>query len=212
MWKDIHKTQKQFLAALSPQEIADRIRRFRRRDVRSMTDTEVADAIVNIFSVDVDGQSQMFILRRQNRIPFGARLFRARSAKHSMFPLSCAVDEADAWEPPAGLIKTPGRLNKGGESLLYTCLNDPYVSLVEIRAGLNQPVAVFCYRARREVVTSELGEPVHHPQLTSDELFKLNLFEDFLYEEFTREVGKGTEHLYRASEPVPKRVEWPRSV
>lgn len=88
--------------------------------------------------------------------------------------------------------------------MFYACLDDPRVSLAEIRAGLNQPVAIFCYRARRIIRMSTLGEPIHHPQLTKDEMYKLNLFEDFLYEEFTREVGKGTEHLYRTSEMIAK--------
>lgn len=64
--------------------------------------------------------------------------------------------------------------------------------------------AMFVYRAKRPVKVNIIGSRFEGELLSDDERYKLNQVSDFLYDEFTRDVGTGTEHLYRLSETIAK--------
>lgn len=196
--------QKRILAQLSEQEISDRIAAFRQIDIRSLNDFELARAILRIMAEQVGDLQRAVLVRRFHRIPAGTRLMRARLAIDKSIPLSCAKIEDDAWAPKPEFVKYPGRLNAAQEPLMYVCVGDPYVALAEVRAELLRPAAVFWYQARRDIIGPVLGEPIDDGRFSSEELRKLNLFEDFLFEEFTRRVENGEEHLYRASQLIAK--------
>jgi hypothetical protein len=159
-------------------------------------------------SVEVEGKLTNFLVRSLSMVPSGAHLFRARKENGKSdrlpVPLPFATIEADAWAPPPQYVTKAGRLNAPNEPVLYASLGDPRVAVAEVRGACGEVTAIFGYRAKRDIITSPLGLPVHDPRFTEEELAKLNLFEQFLYEEFTRQVESGSEILYRPPQTIAK--------
>ncbi|OLS39193.1 hypothetical protein BTR25_13530 [Bacillus sp. MRMR6] len=112
--------------------------------------------------------------------------------------------EQDAWNPPANIIKAMGRLNKVNESLLYTAPGDPLVAIKEAKVKDGEFFSLIVYKARDEIKVNRIGNFERIEQLTELENLKLRLLINFLRDEFTKDVGQGTEYLYRVSERIAK--------
>lgn len=112
----------------------------------------------------------------------------------------------DAWNCPANLVTTYGRLHRPNESLLYVSPN-AITAIEETKIKYNQPFALIQYEATEDIKANCMGifnvqEQQH--ELSSNQLVKLRIINDFIKDEFTRDVGKGTEYLYRTSEFIAK--------
>ncbi len=57
---------------------------------------------------------------------------------------------------------------------------------------------------KKEVKVSIIGQWENQPELSSEENLKMRILLNFLNDEFTRDVGQGTEFLYRSSERIAK--------
>lgn len=195
---------KKLLAGQSASAITDRIRKFRRLQIKELNDEALSKEILNVLMVrQADGSDQFCMQLKSRQFEAGTDFFRARKAPNLIIPIKSAATVSDAWAPPETAVRNSSRLNKPGESLLYTSMH-PNTTLAEIRAVPDDFVAVFAFKATRRITGVAIGEPDFSPDFSDDELFKMNLINDFLFEEFTREVGIGTEHLYRTSEMIAK--------
>jgi len=98
-----------------------------------------------------------------------------------------------------------GRLNKVGESLLYVSFN-PYTAIKEIKLQENDRFSLSVYKTKKDIkaVAIGLGMTYDCYGLTDTEKIKARLIDRFLFDEFSRDVGAGTEFLYRASEHIAK--------
>ena len=142
-----------------------------------------------------------------NKYPKGTLFFRARQLDSSAIPNPKLMFESDFWSPPARYINKYGRLNKPGESLLYTTPGIPEITLKEINIPDNSYYALMVYEAVEDIKVNFIGQQPDYKMLgiQSDDIKLVNnLYNDFLKDEFSRDVGVGTEFLYIVSELIAK--------
>jgi hypothetical protein len=145
-----------------------------------------------------------FILPTRIRLyPSGTLFFRVRNANGNKLPLDCAIRESDAWNPPQDKC-TIQRLNKAGESLLYTTPGTPHISLKEAKTEPDNAAAIFVYRAQTDIKVNMIPPDITGLKLGEKERVNASLVINFLYDEFTRYVGNGNESLYKISEIIAK--------
>lgn len=206
IWGDLfpcmRKSTADFYEHIDLTELQNRIRKFRRLNIRFLDDNELFTEINNVLSI-----GNQFIYPTCTRIfAKGTEFYRVRSLSGSEIPFSELTTVSDMWEPPASVVSRPGRLNKVGESVLYATQGQPYVAVQETRILLNQYYALMSYVAIDDVKINYIGW-----EYTQDELqmsdkayFAFCLINDFLHDEYSRDVGQGTEFLYRVSESIAK--------
>ncbi|NRQ13448.1 hypothetical protein [Ensifer sesbaniae] len=200
---DILSNHKALLAQIDCSTILQKIQAFGSLDIKSISDRDLQDSILDVLT---GGTRRATLTRHSVTIPAGARLFRARSAEpgEHHIPFSCGKISTDAWAPEAKYVKSAGRLHKAGEPLFYSTLGHPLTTLNEIRLPQNEYAIVFEFVTQRPLTATSFGFTEMQPGYSSDELAKINLVEDFLYAEFSRDVPKGMEHRYRVSEHIAK--------
>jgi hypothetical protein len=184
-----------FSSNIHVDEIRKRIEEFRRRADGGIPDNECVNQVTSIF-----GDSYSF--HTETRCySTGTKFFRARSIPDddTIFPLRTIKQISDAWEPPSGLVKSLGRLNSIGQSVLYCCPGDPDLAIDEARARGNNHVAVMVYRSIKPVTCAVLGD-YGNSKLPKDDISRL--FYSFLDEEFAREVPAGYEGRYSITRAV----------
>lgn len=196
---------KKMLAKISASELQDRIRQFRRLDLKNIDDEQLYREIRKVLSFrNPDGSTHSNTRTYSRVLPAETKFFRARRIADLTIPPSAAKRIRDAEAPDGSFVKSQGRLNKIGEGLLYTAINDPSATFSECRIPTDGFAVIFCYTARRPLNASIFGAVDTDPAYSSEELLKINMINDFFYDEFTREVEKGLEHLYRPSEMIAK--------
>lgn len=196
---------KMILAQISLASLQTKIRDFRRLDLRSINDQQLSDELLKVLSVEQPDGNKLAILRTYGTVwPQGTKFFRARGVGTLDMPPSSGKTVRDTEAPDGLLIKTPGRLHKLGESLLYTAIGDPSVTLSECRIPVGGFAVISSYKARRPIKASVIGMVDKDLRFSPDELIKINMINDFFHDEFTREVETGLEHLYRPSEMIAK--------
>lgn len=111
----------------------------------------------------------------QNSIPLvrDSRLFRAR-----------VIESPDQIQEVANVMHSPhsasaGRLNKEGESLLYTA-SDISTALLEVRSDPGDLVSITQFSAKADLTTVALGRLAIPPNLPMSQRKKLGLIGDFL--------------------------------
>jgi hypothetical protein len=194
---------KEYLATFTASEMTDRIRNFRGKNFRKMNKGDVHQALLDVL---LGGQEYLSMPVYMGAYPAGTEFFRIRQPIKSgtAVPMDCALVEADAWEPPSQYARA-SRLNLDGEALLYTTPGNLLLPMDEAKLPHGAPAAMFVYRADRRIKVNVIGSRFEdHPSLTEEERHKLNQVADFLQDEFTRDVGAGTEHLYLLSETIAK--------
>lgn len=184
-----------FSSDIDTREITSRIEEFRRRAEAGIEDTECIDAVSSIFGRAYSFPTEM------SQYEAGRIFYRARAIEDSdtKIPLRTINNVNDAWEPPADFVKTQGRLNAVGQSILYCCPGDPSLAIDEARARGRRHVAVMSYRSVRAINVSIIGNYTKS-SLPKDSLTQL--FYNFLDEEFGREVQKGDEGRYSISRAI----------
>ena len=110
---------------------------------------------------------------------------------------------SDCCEPPKKLVKM-GRLNKDGEPILYTSPSDPRVAIGELKIPDHEWFSLIVYEAVEGVNVAIIGGDVDVEGLDDVDALKIEMIQGFLRDEFTRDVGRGTEYLYRISEIIAK--------
>ena len=201
--KAIQKITNDFYQSINPIEVQKKIRDFRRLNFKTISDGDLMTAIMNVlcingvFSYPVNIQT----------IKKGSHFFRVRKLRGNSIPFENFNKISDMWEPPKEKITKRERLNKVGESLLYTTLANPFIAIQEARIHEGDTYALIKYVAKDDVKINVIGGDYdlnNIPFSDNNAIIVFNLINDFLRDEFSRDVGEGTEYLYRISENIAK--------
>jgi len=200
-----YQSLKNHLKYVNPTTLQNKIRRFRNLPIKNLTKREIAAEIGEVLSFDTPFGRQAVLVPMSSHYPQGTRFYRVRNLAESdtaMPPRDMRFIE-DAWNPPTHVVKQ-GRVNLAKESLLYTSPLNPLVAIAEMKVEENSNFSLIVYEAVSQINVTVVGSSFETSELTEDELFKLSLLNDFLTHEFTRDVGMGTEYLYKISETIAK--------
>lgn len=194
-----------FLQYVDARELRRRISDFRKLNFRDLSYAEVSQAILDVILFDTPNGKMGIIRPSSASYPTGTRFYRVRAIPEDdhVTPLRSMSKVSDCWEPPPEVVPM-GRLNREGEPLLYTSLSDPLVAIDELKIADGEWCSVITYEAIEDVKVTVIGGNLDTEELENAEALKLELLQDFLHHEFTRDVGKGTEYLYRISEIIAK--------
>lgn len=197
---------KSMLSNITVLEIVNKIAKFRKVNLKDLSDKDLFDELTEAISIDYNGLKQSVLFPRLAEYPAHTRFYRVRkiNSEDSNFPNKTISKEQDVWNPPTQFVTRPGRLNKERESLLYTAPINPYIAIEEMKIQDNEKFGLIVYESKSPIKVVMIGLWEDIPELTEEENLKLRMYSDFLYTEFTRDVGIGTEYLYRVSELITK--------
>lgn len=193
-----------YLSKISIEEIELRREKVRSLNIKRMNDEELFNTIMDTISFDVDGIHQSRLMPRFHTYPEKTRFYKIRSldVTDHFVPLKAMSKESDAWNAPVDLCKA-GRINKEGESLLYTSPS-PNVCVEEMKIEDGNRFCLIVYESVKSIKASLVGIWEDNPDLSKDENLKMRMITNVLGDLFSKEVGKGTEYLYRVSERIAK--------
>ncbi|HHX0016758.1 TPA: hypothetical protein ACU3MP_000341 [Staphylococcus aureus] len=162
-----------------------------------------------IFKTLCDGKKGFSYIVNLKHYPAGTNFFRVRELNVDKVDKIDQImqNPQDFWNPPEKLVKKPGRLNKIGESLLYVSPIDPYVCINELKIKPGQFFLLIKYTAVEDINVNIIGGEYNYEKLnikSRKAIFIHEMINNFLKEEYSREVGEGTEHLYKTSELIAK--------
>ena len=81
--------------------------------------------------------------------------------------------------------------------MLYTSPINPSIAIEEIKIKDGERFCLIVYEAKTAIKVSLIGQWEDLPELNTEENLKMRIISNFLNDEFTRDVGTGTEYLYR---------------
>lgn len=198
---DIHA----FLSNIKFEDIEAKREQFRAIDLKRCSNEELFKSVMDIISFDYAGSSLGVIMPSFGTYPTDTKLYRIRKLEEEdhFIPLKALSNEQGAWNPPSECVKELGRLNDISESLLYTSL-DPNTPVEEMGIKEGERFLLIVYKAKRDVKVAYIGYWNDHPELSKEENLKMRMIHNILNDIFIKEVGKGTEYLYRASARIAK--------
>ena len=137
--------------------------------------------------------------------PAGTLFYRVRAIPEDdhIIPLRTISKVSDCWEPPKEIVKL-GRLNKEQEPLLHTSPMDPRLAVGEMKIPDGVRFGLIVYEAVEDVNVTMIGHQANTDALNDAHALKIEMIQGFLRDEFIRDVGQGTEYLYRISETIAK--------
>lgn len=197
---------KEVLSKIETVEIIKKIEKFRKLDLKKISDIDLFNEILKTISANVNGVDKAIVVPRYATYPPKTRFYRVRAVQPEdhYIPLKAMTFEADAWNPPTQFVKTRGRLNNVNESLLYTSPIQPQTAIEEMKINDGERFCLIVYESISDIKVTMIGLWEDLPELNSEENLKMRLISNFLNDEFRRDVGIGTEFLYRTSERIVK--------
>lgn len=197
----------EFLSKISIEDIVMKGEVFRSLNIKKLTEEELFNALMNAISFDIDGSGMQKSIIEQRSITYssGTRFYRIRKIEPDdhLIPLKIMSKEQDAWNAPAEFCKA-GRLNKEGESLLYTSPLCPNICVEEMNIKDGEKFCLIVYELVREIKANMIGIWEDRNDYSKEENLKMRMITNTLKDMFTRDVGEGTEFLYRVSERIAK--------
>lgn len=115
------KEHEEFLKSIDSIKLVEKINKFRGLNIKNMKLQDIEKAISEVLTWNGD----FSYLTNIGTYPIGTQFYRIRKLKGSLIPNESLSTYADFWEPPKSCVKSEGRLNKKGESLLYVTPEDP---------------------------------------------------------------------------------------
>lgn len=190
------------LKQIDPLVLMQKISKFRKLNISHMSGEEIRQAILEVLC-----WNGMFSCYTNLRTyPSGTKFFRVKRLKGTVLPNERFGVYQDYWETDAKYLTKYGRLNKPGESLLYVS-PDLYCSINEVHIQDEEPFVAIQYTAKTDIKVNMIGGEIDYKHLgVYDDRVKLvhEIYNGFLRDEFSRDVGKGTEYLYKVSEMIAK--------
>lgn len=185
-----------------PIVLLGKISKFRKLNISRMSDAEIRQAILDVLCTD----GVFSYYTNIKTYPAGTKFFRVKRFSGTAIPDPRFTFDRDYWETDPKFLKEYGRLNKPHESLLYTS-PDLLCSIKEVHISEKDYFAAIQYTSKTSVKVNVIGGEYDYSQLgitDSKAILIHEIFNSFLRDEFSRDVGKGTEYLYRVSEMIAK--------
>lgn len=193
---------------ISTSDLQNNIRKYRKIDLRYEKDEVILSHLRKIILVKFNLIYKYFS---------GHDLYRIRKLNSDGKKL---LTKSDLLYPSADKVKYMGRLNNPHESLLYTGLS-PYCLIEEVKVNVDEHYTLIKYKVKEgetlRVMSIGLYEEDHNRNLGDNPYFSdlrkkltrkaqtnFDIINDFLNSEFTKDVGIGTEFLYRTSNLISK--------
>ena len=199
---DFDAPLRKYLDSFKESDLLHNIRRFRSLNFHSMNDSTYRAEFGRVLMV----KTKSYVLPVHHYyIPRGTKLFRARKIAKTdrRLPFQAMRIESDAWAPPAAFVQYPGRLHKKNEPLLYTA-DHGVTAFLETRIAPKELASLTVFEAQEDITLTKIGITPETSSMTKNEAKKLILVCNFVRDEFSRKVGKGTEHFYRGAEIITK--------
>lgn len=197
---------REFLKYVDIADLHAKISDFRKLNFRDMTDVQIGNAVLKVLIVDTPQGPRTTGFLAWSEYPAGTKFFRVRTIADGdhIWPLKSMSLIGDCWEPPSSIVKKQ-RLNKDGEPLLYTTPINHKIPIEELKIPDDKFFSLIVYEAISPIKVIVIGaEPPQNQGFSKEELLKLVMLKDFLLHEFVRDVGIGTEYLYKISESIAK--------
>jgi len=196
---------RKYLDSIDPLLLQERIDHFRNLNFSNLSYEEIGKEINYVISFESDGQTKAIFMRGNAVYPKNTMFYRARELPDDdhFTPLRTVRFPKDVWNPPKEIVKMQ-RLNKDNESLLYTSPINPNIAIGELRLDENRNFVLAVFEAISEIKVCSIANFAIPFDLSSEQKLKHLMINDFLRHEFIRDVGKGTEYLYRISEIIAK--------
>ena len=101
------------------------------------------------------------------------------------------------------MVKTDGRVNLKREPMLY-CSTDNITPLYEcdIKSGDCYTLIQYSVKENEKLIGYLVGNEIEPENLNEIEKINNKNINDFIISEFTNQVGKGTEYLYKISNVI----------
>ncbi|MFK3992947.1 hypothetical protein [Staphylococcus capitis] len=192
------------LESLDEYVLQDKIKNFRKLNIKEMSNEDLNNEILNVLC-DRDRGFSYFV--NLATYPKNTEFFRVRTFNKDIKLNQIMQTSQDFWNPPKSLVRNFGRLNKIGESLLYTTPGDPLICINELKIEPDQVFVLIKYSAINDIKVNIIGGEYNYEKLnikSKKAIFIHEMINNFLREEYSREVGIGTEHLYKTSEIIAK--------
>ena len=174
-------------------EILSKLEKYRQLDLKRISDKE-------LFKLTLETVPMCTISYRCYRS--GTKLYRVREYLGSEF-----TKLSELLYVPSKFVRTRGRVNNIGESILYVSL-DPVTPFHEVKATVGKSYCVITYEIREDeqIQVSTIGKNSYSMlnNLNAQGEINSKIIDQFFYTEFTKDVGKGTEYLYRTSTTLAK--------
>jgi hypothetical protein len=204
--KNITVDYKKYLSQLDTAHFLNNISAFRDLNFKRLSYKEVKSAIEELFYV-IDEHNQQYCGLIQERTVYskGTSFYRTRRIDDSdcKIPLTTITQERDLWCPSRDMIKMQ-RVNLENEQILYTTPKFPRIAIEETKVPDRGRFILLQYDAVEDISVILVGLRANVDGLNKDEQVKHNLINAFMRDEFTREVGTGTEYLYKISNCLAK--------
>lgn len=170
-----------------------------------MSYQEVQSAIADVITFSTPHGVISVLMPMNANYPAGTRFYRVRTLPDDdrKIPLRTMSKISDCWEPPENIV-IAGRLNRDNESLLYTAPMSPFVAVEEMKVPDGELFSLIVYEAIEQIDVTMIGSQPNIEGLNGEEVLRVKMIQDFLKHEFIRDVGVGTEYLYRISESITK--------
>ena len=189
------------LEEINPFELMEKIKHFNKLNLFKISDEELHEKIYDVLTFN----GKFVFVPYLRKYEKGTKFFRVRKLYGSVIPFKELQIIGDFWSPPSEFISKYGRLNRPSESILYTSMNE-MTAIQETKVQVNEYFALIKYIAKDEVKTNVIGGEYNYNELKFSEKSMLvhEIYNNFLLTEFSRDVGEGTEYIYRASEKIAK--------
>lgn len=175
-----------------PSHMQECIEHWRTLDMRRATDAEIKASLV-----ELRDKIRRSVAQRLNSSHSNLWRVRRSGARFE--------SPSDFWSPRRELTNQ-GRCNIAGEPVLY-CARSAITAIEEMDLNVGEDIVLINYESRNIRLSRVVGRFDPNPEdgeriLEGDDLCSYRILREFLFSEFTKPVGAGTEFLYRFSAAV----------